>query len=407
MTLTADRTAERAPARPAGAMASIDSLPVDMMAVADRLPQADRDRLDRLRAFLDSTVAPAVGPYWDREEFPFDLLPALAEQGLGEVLLTTENRLLRGLIWAELTRVDVSLSAFIGIHNELVLGGIDTFGSPEQKEKWLPGLRNLTTVGCFALTEPEHGSDVAGGLTTTARRTDKGWVVNGAKRWIGGGTFADFAIVFAKDADTGRTMALVVEADRPGFTATKICGKTGLRIMQNADMVFDDVLVPLGNALPGVTSWPHTNVALRESRAWVGWQAAGLQVGMFEVARRYALERVQFGKPLAKFQLVQQKLAEMASNASASLSLMAQVAWLQEQGRMDMPHAAMAKATCTRLARESATLGRSLLGGNGIVSQYTMARMFNDAEVLHTYEGTYNINSLIVGRALTGVSAFV
>lgn len=399
MTLTVDRTA------PAVDLPA--ELPGDLMSVADRLPAAHRERLERLREFLDAAVVPVVGPYWDREEFPFQLLPALAEQGLGDLMTTTDDRLLRGLIWAEITRADVSLSALVGIHNELVLGGIAAFGSPEQKATWLPGLSRFTKVGCFALTEPDHGSDVAGGLATTARRTADGWIVSGSKRWIGAGTFADFALVFARDAADGRVMGLIVETDRPGFSASKITGKTGLRIMQNADIVLDDVLVPHENVLPGITSWSQANVALRESRAWVGWQAAGLQVGMYEVARDYALSRVQFGKPLARFQLVQQKLSEMASNASASLSLMAQVAWLQEQGRMEMSHAAMAKATATRLARESAALGRSILGGNGIVSDYRMARMFNDAEVLYTYEGTYDINSLIVGRALTGVSAFV
>lgn len=244
-------------------------------------------------------------------------------------------------------------------------------------------------------------------MSTTATRTDDGWVINGAKRWIGAGTFADFAIIFARDTVGGEIRAFIVELDRDGVEATKIEGKMGLRIMQNANMTFTDVVIPHDNAVPGAQSFANVNDFLCSSRAWVGWQGAGLQLGIFDKAREYGVSREQFGRPIAKFQLVQEPLVRILGNATASLSMMAQVARIQEQGRLEMPFAALAKATTTRLARESAALGRSIAGGNGMITQHGLSKMMADAEAIFTYEGTYDINSLIVGRAITGVSAFV
>lgn len=378
----------------------------DLLLLRDRLDPAERERLDALHDFLQTEIRPVVGEFWDREEFPFHLLARLAEHGLGELEFSGASRLFKGLAYAEVTRADVSLSALVGIHNELVLDLLNQLGSQEQKETWLPGLRRFEKVGCFALTEPDHGSDIAGGLATTATHTDQGWVLKGQKRWIGGGTFCDFAIVFARDTADSTVKGFIVESDREGFTATKIARKMGLRIMQNADIVLDDVLVPHENLIPGCDSFAATNEMLRNSRAWVGWQGAGVQLAILDRAREYVLGREQFGKKLARFQLVQEQLARIVGNASASLAMMGQIAWLQETGGFDMPHAAMAKATTTRLARESAAAGRGLLGGNGILTDHEMSKLFNDVEILYTYEGTYEINSLIVGRAITGVSAF-
>ncbi len=295
----------------------------------------------------------------------------------------------------------------MGIHNELIVGMIDELGSAEQKERWLPGLTGFTQLGAFALTEPDHGSDIAGGLSTTARLENGEWVITGAKRWIGAGTIADFALVWARDVADQQIKGFIVETDRPGYTATKIANKIGLRIMQNADIVLDEVRIPESNLLPGATDFSRANELLRDSRAWVGWQAAGIQLAAFDVARAYALERKQFGKELARFQLVQQQLAEILGNASVSLALMAQLARIQQEGKLEMVQAAMAKSTTTRLARASVAMGRSLLGGNGISSDFEMGKLFGDAEILYTYEGSYEINSLIVARAVTGKSAFV
>lgn len=311
------------------------------------------------------------------------------------------------LVYAELARADVSLSALVGIHNELVIGLINALGSAEQKARWLPPLRNFQALGTFALTEPEHGSDVAGGLATTATRDGNDWVINGAKRWIGVGTIADIAIVWARDVADGQVKGFLVETDRAGFSASRIKNKTGLRIMPNADIVLDEVRIPAANALPGAQSFAAANSMLRNSRAWVGWQAAGVQMAIFDVAWDYVLSRHQFGKQSASFQLVQEPLSRILGQTTASLGPMVQIARLQEERTFDMPHAAMVKATTTSLARESAALGRALLGGNGIVTDHEMAKIFNEVEIISTCEGTYEINALIVGRGITGVSAFV
>ena len=379
----------------------------DILGVADQLNSDERKRLQEIHEFLQTEIRPVVGEYWDREELPFELLPKLAAQGLGEIELSNTSRLFRGLVYAEITRVDVSLSALVGIHNELNVGVIHTLGSDEQRDKWLPGLRKFEKLGAFALTEPDHGSDIAGGLATTAQRTEDGWIINGQKRWIGAGTIADFAITFARDVEDQAVKAFIVELDRDGVSTDKISRKMGLRIMQNADITYDNVLIPHENAIPGAQSFSNVNDFLCSSRAWVAWQAAGLQLGIFDAAREYALTRQQFGKPLAKFQLIQEPLTRILGNASASLAMMAQIAHVQEEGKLEMPMAAMAKATNTRLARESAAAARAIGGGNGLLTQHHLSKMMADAEVLYTYEGTYEINALIVGRAVTGQSAFV
>ncbi|QGU01150.1 Acyl-CoA dehydrogenase [Corynebacterium kalinowskii] len=379
----------------------------DILGVADMLSAEEQQQLQSIHEFLQTEIRPNVGEYWDREELPFDMLPKLAEHGLGELDFISDSRLFKGLVYAEVTRADVSLSALVGIHNELIVDFINAMGSQEQKDTWLPGLRKFEKVGCFALTEPDHGSDIAGGLATTAKKTNDGWVINGAKRWIGAGTFADFALVFARDLDDNEIKGFLVELDRDGVSKSKISRKMGLRIMQNADLKFENVEIPASNQLPGAASFAATNVLLRNSRAWVGWQGAGIQLAMFDAARRYALEREQFGRPLAKFQLIQEPLVRILGNATASLSMMAQVARIQQEGDMDMPHAALAKATTTRLARESAAATRGIFGGNGICTDFEASKLMSDAEILFTYEGTYEINSLIVGRAVTGTSAFV
>ncbi|AKK05393.1 acyl-CoA dehydrogenase [Corynebacterium mustelae] len=388
----------------------LDSIPfphADFFGVADRLTPEEQEKLQEIHTFLQTEIRPVAGEYWDREEFPFHLLEKLADLGLGELEFSGYSRLFKGLVYAEVTRADVSLSALVGIHNELVLELVHNLGSDEHRDRWIAGLRKFKKIGCFALTEPDHGSDIAGGLATTATRTDEGWVINGKKRWIGGGTFADFAIVFARDVADGEVKGFIVELDRPGVTKEKIARKMGLRIMQNADLGFNDVVIPHDNLLPGAESFKATNTYLKNSRAWVGWQGAGIQLGIFDKAREFALKREQFGKPIAKFQLIQEALSKILGNATASLSMMAQLAWVQSEGRLEMPYAALAKATTTRLARESAAAGRAIGGGDGILTQNDLSKMLNDVEILFTYEGTYEINSLIVGRAITGQSAFV
>lgn len=379
----------------------------DLMHVVDLLPAGERARYAEVRESLQTRIRAASIEYWNREEFPFGLLAEMAKYGLGGLQTDGSSKLFKGLMYTEIARADVSLSALVGIHNELIVGMIHELGSPEQKRKWLPGLEAFTQLGAFALTEPDHGSDIAGGLSTTARRDGGEWVINGAKRWIGAGTIADFALVWARDVSDHQIKGFIVETDREGYSATKITNKIGLRIMQNADIALDDVRIPVDNMLPGATAFSRANDLLRDSRAWVGWQAAGIQLAAFDIARSYALERKQFGKELARFQLIQQQLADILGNANASLSLMVELARIQQAGKLEMVQAAMCKATTTRLARSSVAMGRSLMGGNGITTDYEMGKLFGDAEILYTYEGSYEINSMIVARAVTGKSAFV
>lgn len=379
---------------------------MDLLGVAQQLRAQEHERLLEVRELVQDKIRRQSVDYWNREEFPEDLVAQLAGHGLGGVQLEDCSHLLRGLIHAEIARADISLSSVVGIHNELVVGMIHEFGSAQQKAQWLPKLTAFEAFGAFALTEPEHGSDIAGGVQSTARRDGDEYVISGAKRWIGMGTFSDFALIWAKDEDSGDLGAYLVESDRPGYSATKIEHKIGLRIMQNADITLDQVRIPVANKLPGATCFASANGLLMQSRAWVGWQAVGAMMATLDICLSYAGKRQQFGQRLASFQLIQQSLAEIAGNLSLCLSMMSDIARKQERGDLQMVDAAMAKSTATRLARESAALGRALLGGNGVVSDFEMAKVFCDVEILHTYEGTYEINSLIVGRALTGISAF-
>lgn len=380
---------------------------MDLLGIETQLSPAEQARLREVRELVQQQLRTQSVEYWNKEAFPAGLVRTLGDAGLGGLQLQPGSQLLRGLIHAEIARADISLSSVVGIHNELIVGMIDSLGSQEQKDTWLPRLSRFEAFGAFALTEPEHGSDVAGGLGTEVVRDGQEYVITGSKRWIGMGTLADFALVWARDPESGEVGAYLVESSRPGYRASKIENKIGLRIMQNADIELDQVRIPVANKLPGATSFAAANELLMQSRAWVGWQAVGAMMATLDITRQYSLQREQFGKPIASFQLVQQSLAEIAGHLTVCLSMMRDVAQRQEQGELEMVQAALAKSTATRLARESVSQGRALLGGNGVVSDGHMAKVFCDVEILHTYEGTYEINSLIVGRALTGVSAFV
>lgn len=379
----------------------------DLLGVRRRLGAAELKQLTAVEAGLGERITEQALEPWNRDAFAPHLLPDLVDLGFGDLVLSGTSHLYQGLAHAALAKADLSLSALVGIHNELIIGMIDAFGSDEHQRIWLPRLRTMDALGAFCMTEPDHGSDVAGGMETQVRRQDEGWVLTGAKRWIGLGTLADIALVWARDVADGNVKCFLVPTDTPGYTATKIENKIGLRIMQNADIVFDDVQLPEDAMLPGATSFDAANDLLCVSRAWVGWQAVGAQQAVLTVLRDYVSERQQFGRPLAGFQLIQGALSRIAGNLAVSTSLMADIARLQDDGDLVMAQAALAKSTVTRLARESAAIGRDAMGGNGIVADYGMAKVMCDIEAIYTYEGTYSINSLIVGRALTGVSAFV
>lgn len=379
----------------------------DLLDHRSALPQDQQRRLRELREFLDAEIRPHTAEHWSRDEFAPELAAKCGEFGLGDLRSPDTDSVFRGFVAAELARADISLSVYLALHSDLVMATLDELGSEEQKQQWLPPMRRMEFTGCFALTEPDHGSDVAGGLATTARRDGDHWVLNGTKRWIGNGTIARIAIVWARDEADGQVKGFIVETDTPGFTATKIEHKIAVKIVQNADITLEDVRIPASNHLPGTASFKDTNVILEQSRAGLAWQSVGAQMAIFDVARRYALERQQFGRPLAGFQLTQDHLVRIAANTTASVGIAHRMSQLRAQGTATMGQAAMAKLKTSQMARESAALGRQLMGGNGILVDREMGKIFSDVEAIFTYEGTAEVNTLIVGRALTGVSAFV
>jgi glutaryl-CoA dehydrogenase len=378
----------------------------DFLGYESLLAGHEREKLQDVRDFLAKEVAPYAVEWWNRAEFPHEILPKLAGLNLSTPVQQGYSHLFSGFVIAELTRADTSIATFFMVHHDLFVEALHTFGSEDQKARLLQDAMDLKITGAFALTEPQHGSDVAGGMATTATRDGDTWVVNGAKRWIGNGTFCDYMLLWARDTATGGVRGFILDAALPGVTRTAIDNKTALRTVQNADITLTDVRIPESDRFAGIESFNDTRQLLLGSRILVGWQAVGQQLAAFDVARQYSVERHQFGRPIAGFQLIQDQLVTMMGNTTASIGIMARIAQLQEQGASDMPQAAFAKSFTTARMRETVALGRGILGGNGIVTDYGMAKVFADAEAVYTYEGSYEINSLIVGRALTGISAF-
>nr|GMC63314.1 acyl-coenzyme A oxidase 4, peroxisomal [Ipomoea batatas] len=278
-------------------------------------------------------------------------------------------------------------------------------GSEIQKQKYLPSLAKLDTIGCWGLTEPEYGSD-ASSLKTIATKVEGGWIIEGQKRWIGNSTFADILVIFARNTGTNQINGFIVKKNAPGLQATKMENKIGLRIVQNGDILFNKVFVPDEDRLPGVNSFQDTSKVLAVSRVMVAWQPIGISMGVYDVCHRYLKERKQFGAPLAAFQINQQKLVQMLSNIQAMLLVGWRLCKLYESGKMTPGHASMGKSWTTLKARETVSLGRELLGGNGILTDFLVAKAFCDLEPIYTYEGSYDINTLVTGREITGIASF-
>ncbi len=376
----------------------------DLYAFQDLLATDEAAVVRRVRDFLDAEVVPIANDHWQRAEFPQFLIKRYADL---EIAGREGSSLLNGWLALEMARADASMATFYGVHAGLAMGSIRTCGSPEQQERWLPSMAAFDKVGAFALTEPTGGSDVAAGLRTTARRDGDDWVLDGEKRWIGNATFADLIVVWARDVDDDQVKGFVVRGDAPGYAATKIENKIALRTVQNADIVLTGVRVPETDRLQNATSFKDTAKVLRQTRSGVAWEAVGVMLAAYEIALNYSKERHQFGKPIASFQLVQDLLVRMLGNVTGSLGMCVRLAQLQDAGQYRDEHSALAKAYCTTRMREVVGWARELLAGNGIVLDYNIGRFVADAEALYSYEGTREINTLIVGRAVTGESAFV
>jgi glutaryl-CoA dehydrogenase len=308
----------------------------------------------------------------------------------------------------EMARTDPSIATFFGVHDGLAMGSIYLDGSEEQKQKWLPPMARMEKIGCFGLTEPLVGSGTGGGLTTTAKRDGDIWVLNGQKKWIGNAPWCDVSIIWARDVADNQVKGFIVEnKTTPGFSVEKIENKIALKVVQNGLITLKDCRLPEANRLQSANSFRDTARVLRLTRYSVGWMATGCQMGAYEHALAYAKERTQFGKPLGAFQMIQDLLAKMLGNVTACQTMMLRLAQLDDEGKLADHHASLAKAFCTARMRETVAWARELFGGNGIVADYNVARFFTDSEALYSYEGTYQMQNLIVGKAVTGLSAFV
>ncbi|MCR2763055.1 acyl-CoA dehydrogenase family protein [Microbacterium sp. zg.B48] len=385
--------------------------PTDLFGYHELLTDLELAKLQSLRDLLQEHARPHLSDWWERAESPVHLRALLAELHLEDDpgLLDQDGRLSPfyvGFRHFELARFDMSIGTLYGGQVSMFRTVVREGGSPEQVARLDPLIPSFAVTGCFALTEPLHGSDVAGGMETTATREGDTWRISGRKRWIGNAAQSDIIVVVARDAADGRTKAFLVPRDSPGLSLADITGKISLRMVRNADILLEDVRVDESQRLQRIDSFRDLSAILAKLRYAVGWNAAGLQAGAYEAALAYALRREQFGRPIAGFQLIQEKLTRMLGNATATLAMTVRLTELHRRGAMADEHAALTKTWAADRARETVALAREICGAEGIRVENDVARFFADAEALYTFEGTHEVNSLIVGKAITGLSAF-
>jgi glutaryl-CoA dehydrogenase len=388
-----------------------EALATDYLLVREQFSDREWDRFIDTRRFVDHEVLPVINDYWERAELPWPLIPRLAELGIvGEDIegygCPGMSPLAVGLVHMELHRGDGSLGTFLGVQAGLAMKAIAMLGSPEHKQRWLPAMARLEKIGAFALTEPNHGSDSVA-LETTARRDGDGWIIDGAKRWIGNATIADVVVVWARSDEDDEVKGFLVATDTPGYAASVITGKGASRAIWQADIVLDGVRVSETDRLPEANTFKDTARVLVTTRATIAWSALGHAVAAYDTALTYVKQREQFGRPLSSFQIVQDRLVKMLADVTAMQLYCMQLARLASDGRLTDTIAGLAKLHNTRRARHVIAEARDLMGGNGILLENHVIRHMSDIEVLHTYEGTETIQTLIVGRDITGQSAFV
>jgi glutaryl-CoA dehydrogenase len=384
-----------------------EALPTDYFGVHAQFTGEQWGHFLAARRFVDEEVLPVINDYWEQAELPWPLLRRLAELGFyGEDIrgygAPGMSPLARGLVNMELNRGDGSVGTFLGVQSGLAMKSIALHGSPEQKERWLPALARLDAIGAFALTEPAHGSDSVA-LETRARHVGGEWVLDGSKRWIGNGSIADVVVVWARDVEDGQVKGFLLETGQPGFTATTMTGKAAARAIWQAEI---DLYGARAEHLPGTRTFKDAGAVLVSTRTTCAWAALGHAVAAYDIALTYAKRRVQFGKPLVSFQIVQDRLVKMLAEVTGMQLYCLQLARLEEQGRLTDTIAGLAKLNNTRKARTVIAEARDLLGGNGLLLDNHVIRHMGDIEVIHTYEGTETMQTLIVGRDITGVGAF-
>lgn len=384
----------------------------DFYELGKTLSADEREIQLKVREFMEREIKPIANHYWNRAEFPFEIIPKMAELNIAGLTYhgygcPGKSALLEGFIAMEMARIDTSTSTFFGVQSGLAMGSIYLCGSEEQKKEWLPKMQKLEKIGAFGLTEPEVGSGAAGGLTTTCKRQGDSWVLNGQKKWIGNATFSDITIIWARDLDDNQVKGFIVRKENPGFKAEKMEDKMALRIVQNALITLTNCEVPESDRLQEANSFRDTAKVLRMTRAGVAWQAVGCARGAYELALAYTNARKQFGRPIASYQLVQDLLVTMLGDLTAMQTMVFRLSEMQDSNILKDEHASLAKVFCTLRMRSIVDHSRELFGGNGILLEHDIARFVADAEAVYSYEGTKEINSLIVGRAITGHSAFV
>jgi glutaryl-CoA dehydrogenase len=387
-----------------------ETQPVDFVNVNSLLSEEEKEIRDRVREHVDREIVPVMADYWDRAEFPFDLIPGLGELGIMGGSFEKEygcagwSNVAYGLAVAELARGAGSLATFLDVQSGLAMAAIHQLGSEEQKQEWLPSMAKCEKIGCFGLTEPEHGSD-PGSMETTAVEKDGGYVLQGEKRWIGNGSFADVAVIWARTED-GKIGCFLVEGDNPGYHAEVTPRKGSQRAVWQTHVKLEDCHIPKEARLPEAKSLGSTLSVLTHSRYGVAWNGLGQAMDCYETALAYTKEREQFGQPLASFQLVQQKLVYMVNEISLSQLLSVHIGRMKDAGNLDPATVSMFKMNNVAKARRIAALARDVLGGNGILLDYRIMEHMADLEGVYSYEGTHDINTLIVGQAITGYRAF-
>lgn len=379
----------------------------DFYRIDDLLTEEERAVRDRVREWAQGRIAPRAADFWERGEFQLDRVPEVAHLGIaggtiGEYGCPSISAAAYGLASQELARADSSFTTFFGVHSGLAMGSIGAFGSEEQKTRWLPPMARCEVIGAFALTEPDHGSDAAH-LETTATPIDGGYLLNGRKRWIGNGDTFGVAVVWAGTPEG--IAPFLFEPATHGFAREPMEGKLSKRAVTNVEMTFDNCFVPAESRMP-VTGFRHVAEILRITRHHVSWSALGEAIACYEAALAHAKQRVQFGKPIGSFQLVQAKLVEMATEITKAQLLSLQLSRLLDSEQATAGMTAMAKANNSKIARDCARLAREILGGDGVLQQNDVMRHLVDIEAIYTFEGTWDINTLVVGREITGLSAF-
>ena len=383
---------------------------VDFYRIDDLLSDEERMVRDTIRNFVKDRVGPIIGDHFEAATFPTELIAELGELGVYGANLTEEygcanmSNVAYGIMMQELEAGDSGLRSFASVQSGLVMHAIHAFGSEDQKGLWLPLLARGEKIGCFGLTEPDHGSDPAG-METNARLKGDAWVLNGTKRWITNGTIADIAVVWAKDA-TNRIQGFLVETDRPGFQALEIKNKLSLRASVTSDLILDEVEIPGGNRLPEAAGLRSALECLDQARYGIAGGAMGAAMACYDCAVEYALGRTQFSRPIASFQLVQDKLADMLSDITAGQLLAWRLGTLRDAGRSNYALTSLAKRNNVRAAINAARTARDLMGANGITLEYPVFRHMVNLESVYTYEGTDHMHTLILGEAITGIPAY-